>query len=109
MDKVHRKAVEAEERVARVFDGYRTAASGSGTKDKADVLTSQELIEVKYTEKQSFSLKREDLERLTTYAFIKNRIPLFHITYGIFGSHFVVLRERDYLDLCADTSRGIQE
>lgn len=94
MDKVHREAVKAEERVAYVFNGRRTAASGSGTKDKADVITESELFEVKYTERNSYSLKFTDLKQLEVYADLVTRRPVFHIT-GPLGS-YVVLTEGSY-------------
>lgn len=101
MDKVHRKAVEAEERVASIFGGRRTAASGSGTKDKADVITDTELFEVKYTENLSFSLKVEDLLKLQTYADLKSREPVFHVNYGtaLGDKHYVVIPENEYYNM----------
>jgi Holliday junction resolvase len=98
MDKVHRKAEQAEERVAQVFGGRRTAASGSGTKDKADVLTDTELFEVKYTEQAAYRLRLEDLLKLQTYADLKGRAPVLHITYGGRDRdyHYVVVPENEY-------------
>lgn len=100
MDKVHREAVKAEERVASIFNGRRTSASGSGTKDKADVITDTELFEVKYTERASYSLKLADLLTLQSYADIKSREPVFHMTYG--GDrdyHYVVIPENEYYNM----------
>lgn len=100
MDKVHKAAVDAEKWVAEVYGGRRTTASGSGTKDKGDVIALDEVFEVKYTEKQSFSLKLEDLMKINIEAIVTSKRPVFHLNYG--PGHierFVVLREDDYLDM----------
>jgi hypothetical protein len=99
MDKVHRDAVHEEEWVANVYGGRRTAASGSGTKDKADVHTDDEVFEVKYTEKRSFSLKLADLVTLQQYGYLKNKSPVFHVAFSdpILGvRRFTVIPEEEY-------------
>jgi hypothetical protein len=98
MDKVHREAVKAEERVASIFNGRRTSASGSGTKDKADVLTDTELFEVKYTEQISYRLRVADLVQLQQYADLKSRSPVLHVTFSSF-KHYVVIPENDYYNM----------
>lgn len=98
MDKVHKAAVEAEIDVAEAFGGRRTAASGSGTKDKGDVATPDEVIEVKYTEKKSYSLKLEDLLTIDKYAIISGKIPMLHLTFSNYPS-WVVISQDQYLYL----------
>lgn len=102
MDKTHRLAVEAEQWVANVFGGRRTAASGSGTKDKADVHTDTEIFEVKYTEKKSYGLKLQDLLTLEQYGYLKTKVPVFHITFNLPGlgkRRYVVLTETEFREM----------
>jgi hypothetical protein len=100
MDRVHRDAVKTEERVALRFGGRTTAASGSGVWDKGDVYTDDEIFEVKYTTRKSYSLKPTELRQLETYGYIKSKRPVFYISFsGV--SDYVVLDAAEYQQMRA--------
>lgn len=58
-----KKSIRQEQRVADRLEGRTTPGSGSGWATKNDVKTSDLSLEIKYTDKKSYSLKRVDLER----------------------------------------------
>lgn len=90
-----RRSKLQEKRVAKDYNGTVTPGSGNGWKHKADVHSSEFLIECKTTTKQSYILKLADLKKLYYQAVIENKIPVFEIEFG--DMTFVVLDKNDFL------------
>lgn len=104
MDRLRKAAQHAEERVAKEFGGKLVSGSGSVVGIKADVRTDDELIEVKYTTRKSFSLKPDDLVGLRKSSHLTGSIPILAIEFDNNDNRpdrVVVLRESDYLNMRA--------
>ena len=86
-----------EARLAKKFDGKRTAASGAFWNRKGDVRTTSLLIEHKWTGKASVSVKAAVLEKIVKEAILDSRMPVlgFHLN----GENYVMLTEDDFLEL----------
>jgi hypothetical protein len=86
-----------EARLAKKFDGKRTAASGAFWNRKGDVRTASLLIEHKWTGKASVSVKAAVLEKIVKEAILDSRMPVlgFHLN----GEDYVMLTEDDFLEL----------
>jgi hypothetical protein len=63
LSSVQRRSRRQEQKVADRLGGQRTPGSGSGWSTKNDVKTNDTSVEVKYTDKKSYSLKLADLLR----------------------------------------------
>jgi len=63
----------------------------------SDVLSDDYACEVKFTDKASFSLKKELIEKIKEEAFITAKMPLMHI--DIAGLKVAVLLWEDFLDI----------
>lgn len=98
---VQKRSKDQEKRAARRYGGSRTAASGA-LDEKGDVRVHGVMrIECKYTAAKSFTLKREELEKIEKEAIAAGEMPVFEIE---FQNHhpkrrFVVLREEDFDEL----------
>lgn len=81
-----------EKNEAKDYNGKTQAGSGNTWSAKSDIKTSIFLIEVKFTTKDQYTLKYEDLEKCFEYAYREGRIPVFQIGfYG--GQEFVIIDE----------------
>jgi len=79
------------------FGGVRNPRSGARWDRKNDGRTRSELVEFKRTSKRSITLKYDDLVSLRYHAMVESRRPILDFELG--GDSFVVLSERDYLEL----------
>jgi hypothetical protein len=86
-----------EKRLEDVIGGKRVAASGAFWSRKGDVRSEKYLIEHKFTEKKSYSLKALDLDKVEKEAIMTGRVPLFAISLG--GKDYVVLLEDDFIEI----------
>lgn len=97
---IHKRSKKQEERTAKKYDGSRNVMSGAGWVRKNDVRTIDLLIENKFTDKKSFSIKAEEMVKLTRTAVLEDRVPVLQIDLG--GRSYVVLVEDDFLAMVAD-------
>lgn len=99
MDRLRKDAQRAEERVAAVYGGTLISGSGSVVGRKGDVQTGDEIIEVKYTTRASYSLKAGDLAKLTRSGHIANMDPVLNVTFDLNGTlvSYVVIPETNHL------------
>lgn len=86
-----------ERRLAGAIGGSRVAASGAFWSRKGDVRSDDLLIEHKYTENKSYSLKAADLQKLETQAVMVGRMPIFAVHVG--GRDYFMFTEDDALTL----------
>lgn len=77
----NRRSREQESRVARAVGGRRQRGSGSSYRAPQDVKAPQHLVQVKYTDKDSFSLRRAEWERLCNDAARAGRSPMMVIEF----------------------------
>jgi hypothetical protein len=84
-----------EKRLAKTLGGSTVAASGAFWSRKGDVRSEKYLVEHKFTDAKSYSLKAEDLVKLEKQAIMAGRIPLFAVALG--GKNYFILLEDDYL------------
>ncbi len=90
-----------EKRVAKAVSGYKVVNSGATTFSKGDVTTDNWLIECKTTtsEKSSFSIKREWLEKNREEAFAMNKDHnALAFDYGD-GRNWYVIDEKTFVTL----------
>ena len=97
---IHKRSKKQEERTAKKYDGSRNAMSGAGWVRKNDVRTIDLLIENKFTDKKSFSIKAEEMVKLARTAILEDRVPVLQVDLG--GQSYVVLLEDDFLAMVAD-------
>lgn len=91
---------QQEDRIAKGYKGSRNVMSGAGWVRKADVRTDDFLIEAKLKmdpNAKSYSLRAEDLRKLTKQAIADSRIPVMMI--DLAGHNYVVLRDDDFKDM----------
>jgi len=86
-----------ENRLAKVIDGSRTAASGAFWSRKGDVRSEDLLIEHKWTGKKSKTIKSTELKKITTEAILDGRTPVFGL--HLDGENYVILLETDLMEL----------
>jgi hypothetical protein len=86
-----------EERLAKLLDGQRTAASGAFWQRKGDVRSEDLLVEHKWTGKKSFSLSSDVLEKIVKEAILDYRTPVLGISLN--GKNYVLLVEDDFLEM----------
>ena len=89
-----KKSQRQERDAAAKYGGRVRPGSGNKWHSKGDVITEDSLIEVKYTDKKSFSLKLEELLKIEREALMEDRVPLFGISFS--GKNYVVMTEEDY-------------
>ena len=86
-----------EARLAKKFDGQRSAASGAFWSRKGDVRTQDLLIEHKWTSKASFTLKAAILEKIVKEAILESRMPILGISLN--SNNYVLLTEDDFEEM----------
>lgn len=85
--------------------GQRHGGSGAAWSRKADgrvnrndwTSAAHSLVEFKRTDKQSISLKKADLRKITDEAMMEGRIPLLGVE--IDGDAYIVMEESHYMEL----------
>jgi hypothetical protein len=95
--KGQKESQKHEARLAKVFDGTTTAASGAFWSRKGDVRSRDLLIEHKWTGKASFTVKASVLEKIVKEAILDGRMPILGISLN--NENYVLLTENDYLEL----------
>jgi hypothetical protein len=95
--KGQKESQKHEARLAKVFDGKRTAASGAFWNRKGDVRTRDYLIEHKWTGKASFTLKAAVLEKIVKEAILESRTPI--LGFSLNNENYCILIEDDLLEL----------
>lgn len=93
-----RESRKQEDRLAKKFGGQRVAASGAFWSRKGDVRSADMLWEAKWTSKQSFSIKRGILKKVSVEAVMAGRMPALHISFSG-EDNYVVLTEFDFMEL----------
>lgn len=78
---VKKKSGRQEARVAKGMGGKTQKGSGSVDFNKGDVKTTELLIEAKRTDKDSLSVKKEWLEKITREAIAYNKVPALSIEF----------------------------
>jgi hypothetical protein len=86
-----------EARLAKKFDGKRTAASGAFWNRKGDVRSSDLLIEHKWTGKTSFTVKAAVLEKIVNEAILDSRMPVLGISLN--NENYILLLEDDFEEM----------
>lgn len=92
-----RQSQRHERRLARKYDGQRSAASGAFWSRKGDVRTVDWLFEHKYTSAKSFRITLEVLRKIHDEAVMDGRRPALGIHMA--GMNVVVLTEDDFDEL----------
>lgn len=100
MSDIHKRSKKQEERTAEKYKGSRNVMSGAGWVRKNDVRTFDLLIENKFTDKKSFSIKSDEMVKLARTAILEDRVPVLQIDLG--GRSYVVLLEDDFLTMVQD-------
>ena len=95
--KGQKESQKHEARLAKVFDGKRTAASGAFWNRKGGVRTRDYLIEHKWTGKASFTLKAAVLEKIVKEAILESRTPI--LGFSLNNENYCILTEDDLLEL----------
>ena len=89
-----------EQKVAKAVSGKRTANSGATPFSKGDVITPEWLIECKTSTsvKQSFSIKREWLDKNREEAFAMNKeYNALCFDFGVDTDRYYILDEKTFL------------
>ena len=86
-----------ENRLAKLVNGQRNAASGAFWSRKGDVRSKDLLIEHKWTGKKSFTMKSDVLEKIVTEAILDGRTPV--LGFSLNNENYVVLTEDDFLEI----------
>lgn len=95
-----RRSRQQEQDAADRLDGRRVSGSGSGWITKNDVKTDDLSLEVKYTDKKSYSLKYQDLLKAEKNALLDGgREFAFLIGFGSSVGQGRMLIEREYVVL----------
>lgn len=88
-----------ELRASRLYNGKLTPGSGNQWHTKGDVITDEEMIELKTTTKDIYPLDWRVLKEHLTNALLAGKMPVFEIEYAGNGVTVVVLDKEDYLAL----------
>jgi len=95
---IKKKSKAQESRTAKEFGGKATPASGALDGAKGDIKTPYFLIENKFTDKKSYSLKLETWDKIAKEAIKESlRYPLMQI--DIQGRQLVVVEKYVFLDM----------
>lgn len=86
-----------EDRIAKLVDGQRTAASGAFWQRKGDIRNEDLLIEHKWTGKKSFTLSSDVLEKIVKEAILDYRVPVLGISLN--SKNYVLLTEDDFIEM----------
>lgn len=76
------KSRTQEADVAKKLDGKTVVGSGSKWYAKSDVKTKEWLIECKRTDKKSYTLKKEEVEKAIVQAMLEGREMMFQVEIG---------------------------
>jgi hypothetical protein len=95
--KVRRKSQIQEKRIAGEMGGKVQKGSGALEFNKGDIRTKELLIEAKRTDKDSMSVKKEWLEKISMEAIAYNKIPALSIEFN----NIAKLVERDWIAIPA--------
>jgi hypothetical protein len=95
--KGQKESQKHEARLAKAFDGQRSAGSGSFWSRKGDVRSRKYLIEHKWTGKTSFTLKAAVLEKIVKEAILESRTPI--LGFSLNNENYCILTEDDFLEL----------
>lgn len=99
-----RKSMRQERAAAARFGATPTKGSGNGWRQKNDARTETESIEFKATNRKSYSLKLEDLDKAWREAVLDDRRMVFGLEFTSpewlsSPKRYVVLTEDDYLEI----------
>lgn len=83
-----------ERRRAKERGGRPQAGSGSSWRARQDIKDDKELVQVKYTDKESFPLKGKELVQLFSDANLYGRSPSFEVEFQKHGIRATVTVER---------------
>ena len=86
-----------EDRIAKLVDGQRTAASGAFWQRKGDIRNEDLLIEHKWTGKKSFTLSSDVLEKIVKGAILDYRVPVLGISLN--SKNYVLMTEDDFIEM----------
>lgn len=86
-----------EDRIAKLVDGQRTAASGAFWQRKGDIRNEDLLIEHKWTGKKSFTLSSDVLEKIVKEAILDYRVPVLGISLN--SKNYVLMTEDDFIEM----------
>ena len=100
MNEKNKRSNKQEKRTADKYNGSRNVMSGAGWVRKNDVRTEDLLVENKYTDKKSYSIKSEEMVKLARTAILEDRMPVLQVDLG--GRSYVVLLEDDFLGFIND-------
>lgn len=78
----NKKSKKQEKRIANKLNGKRQKGSGAIRHHKGDVKTPDLLLEAKRSDKDSISLKKEWLEKISKEALVSGRVPALAIEFG---------------------------
>jgi hypothetical protein len=95
--KGQKESQKHEARLAKKFDGQRSAASGAFWSRKGDVRSNDLLIEHKWTGKASFTIKAAILEKIVIEAILDSRMPVLGVSLN--DNNYVLLTEDDFLEM----------
>lgn len=76
------KSIQQEEEAAKMIGGRRRRGSGSAPGLPGDAYGERFLIECKFTNCRSFSIKLGDLTKIEVEAFTAGKIPLFRFGFA---------------------------
>jgi len=103
-----KRSKQQEDRIAQEMGGLVVPASGSFWARKGDARTDDYLVEAKYTDKASFSIKRAIWDKIRKEALLDGRIPLLAVQ--IQERKLVVMDEEDFHELRRTAAqRGLGE
>ena len=97
---INKRSKKQEERTAEKYHGSRNVMSGAGWVRKNDVRTSDLLVENKFTDTKSYSIKSAVMVKLAHTAILEDRIPVLQVDLG--GRSYVVILEADFLEMIND-------
>jgi hypothetical protein len=95
MDERQRRSRRQERRIANRVQGRTQPASGATPWRKQDVRQSDFLIEAKFTDRGSYSIKASEWERMRRNALLDGRRPMLVVE--LQGRRLVVMEEDDLL------------
>jgi len=95
--KGQKESQKHEARLAKKFDGQRTAASGAFWSRKGDVRSQDLLIEHKWTGKASFTVKAAVLEKIVKEAILESSMPVLVVSLN--SNNYVLLTEDDFEEM----------
>lgn len=102
-----KRSQRQERRLAEKVGGKVTPASGALWHQKGDVRSEHFLIEAKTTRNKQYTLKYEDLQKISHEAAISGKTPVFAITFEGVSKDFAVI-PFDFID-CISLDGNIQK